>query len=713
MFKPDERRWLNISLGVICIAAIVAAYLTVGPASPTAAQSRRTATVAKGVVQSTVSGSGTLKPAANLGVNFPAGGTLTGVFVHVGDHVKSGELLAEINPSSAKSGLRSAEIALSTDEAAYQDAVKGLTPAEQHQAEIGAEQSKASVNSAKQSLSQDQQTAKSEESSAGASVAQAEVSLKNTEQSVVVEARIQQDALNVAITQRSTDEKAVTEARAAVEEAKSLLATERAKSPPSEQKVSSAESKVVSAESSLRSAESKLVQDDNSIVTAQNNQAAGVVKGQQSIDSARNSVANAKRARSSTKLKSEQTIAQARTSLTSQELSMQSTLASNEVKAAPPKTSTVVSAENTVKTTQMTVEKARQTLSETKLYAPAEGVVASIKNAVGESVSGTGAEGSSSSGGSTGAATGTSAGSGGGASSGAGSSGSSGGSGGGTSSTGKSGAAGGSAGASGSGGGGASGTSTGGAGGASSTSETGARTTTSQSGGGVFHNIANSTGGSTGAGSSTTGGSGTSATSTSSESSSSTSFIELVDVRGYQVVVPLSESEISNVHIGQIATVTIEALEGRKVAARVASLPVLSTSTSGAVSYNVTFQVEQTVPGLKPGMSATAEVVVKQAEGINIPTSAITAGAVTVERGGKQVSQHVTTGLAGNSSTIILSGLNVGETVLLPATSGTSGASLTSKLGGRGGAGGLGGALGGGGGFPGGGGFRGGGAPGG
>jgi multidrug efflux pump subunit AcrA (membrane-fusion protein) len=711
MFKPDERRWLNISLGVICIAAIVAAYLTVGPASPTAAQSRRTATVAKGVVQSTVSGSGTLKPAANLGVNFPAGGTLTGVFVHVGDHVKSGELLAEINPSSAKSGLRSAEIALSTDEAAYQDAVKGLTPAEQHQAEIGAEQSKASVNSAKQSLTQDQQTAKSEESSAGASVAQAEVSLKNTEQSVVVEARIQQDALNVAITQRSTDEKAVTEAWAAVEEAKSLLATERAKSPPSEQKVSSAESKVVSAESSLRSAESKLVQDGNSIVTAQNNQAAGVVKGQQSIDSARNSVANAKRARSSTKLKSEQTIAQARTSLTSQELSMQSTLASNEVKAAPPKTSTVVSAENTVKTAQMTVEKARQTLSETKLYAPAEGVVASIKNAVGESVSGTGAEGSSSSGGSTGAATGTSAGSGGGASSGAGSSGSSGGSGGGTSSTGKSGAAGGSAGASGSGGGGASGTSTGGASGAS-TSETGARTTTSQSGGGVFHNIANSTGGGTGAGSSSTGGSGTSASS-SSESSSSTSFIELVDVRGYQVVVPLSESEISNVHIGQIATVTIEALEGRKVAARVASLPVLSTSTSGAVSYNVTFQLEQTVSGLKPGMSATAEVVVKQAEGINIPTSAITAGAVTVERGGKQVSQHVTTGLAGNSSTIILSGLNVGETVLLPATSGTSGASLTSKLGGRGGAGGLGGALGGGGGFPGGGGFRGGGAPGG
>ena len=88
-------------------------------------------------------------------------------------------------------------------------------------------------------------------------------------------------------------------------------------------------------------------------------------------------------------------------------------------------------------------------------------------------------------------------------------------------------------------------------------------------------------------------------------------------------------------------------------------------------------------------------------------TRAITARSVTVERGGKQVSQAVTTGLAGNSSTIILSGLKAGETVLLPVTNSTtsSGASLTSKLAGR-----AGGGLGGGGGFPGGGGgFRGGG----
>jgi macrolide-specific efflux system membrane fusion protein len=162
-------------------------------------------------------------------------------------------------------------------------------------------------------------------------------------------------------------------------------------------------------------------------------------------------------------------------------------------------------------------------------------------------------------------------------------------------------------------------------------------------------------------------------------------------LQGFQLVVPLSESEIVHVRVGQLATVTVEALEGRKFAAHVVSLPVLSTSNSGVVSYDVTFQLDQTEAGLKPGMSATAEVVVKQAEGINVPTSAISGGSVTMLRGGKQVRQAVVSGLAGNSSTIILSGLKAGETIVLPTTTTTSatGASARGRLGGAlGGAGG-------------------------
>ncbi|HEY3866423.1 MAG TPA: HlyD family efflux transporter periplasmic adaptor subunit [Solirubrobacteraceae bacterium] len=206
-----------------------------------------------------------------------------------------------------------------------------------------------------------------------------------------------------------------------------------------------------------------------------------------------------------------------------------------------------------------------------------------------------------------------------------------------------------------------------------------------------------------------TGSSSASKSSSSSSSSSSSAFAVLSDLSSMQLVVPLSESEIGNVKAGQPATVTVEALSGAKLAAHVSEVALLSTSSSGAVSYDVTFQLDQMDAGLKVGMSATAEVVVKQAEGVNVPTSAISADSVTVERDGKQVRQRVTTGLAGNTSTIVLSGLQAGETVVLPAASTTSSStSLTSRLAGR-----TGGGLGGGGGLAGGGGgpafFRGGG----
>ena len=237
-------------------------------------------------------------------------------------------------------------------------------------------------------------------------------------------------------------------------------------------------------------------------------------------------------------------------------------------------------------------------------------------------------------------------------------------------------------------------------------------TTTGDDAAGTFHDVADPSGASgagaagAGAAGSSTAGSSTTGSS-SSESTSSSSFVELVDVSGYQLVVPLSESEIANVQVGQIATVTVEALEGRKFAAHVVSLPVLSTSSSGVVSYDVTFQLDQTEPALKPGMSATAEIVVNQQEGVNVPTSAISAGTVTVIEHGKRVRRRVVTGLAGNSTTIILSGLKPGEQIALPVAASTS---TTGKSGGAvrlgGGLGGaLGGGLGGGGGFAGGGGF--------
>lgn len=205
---------------------------------------------------------------------------------------------------------------------------------------------------------------------------------------------------------------------------------------------------------------------------------------------------------------------------------------------------------------------------------------------------------------------------------------------------------------------------------------------------------ASSSGSSSTPGGATAGASGGSSSSSSgSSSSSSSSFAVLSDLSAMKLVVPLSESEVGSVKAGQTATVTVEALKGAKLAAHVSEVAALSTSNSGVVSYDVTFRLDQLQRGLKAGMSATAEVVVEQAEGVNVPTSAISAGAVTVSSGGKQQRRSVTTGLAGDSTTLILSGLKAGEQVVLPIASTSSSGSQLSRLGGGAATGALGGGL--------------------
>jgi multidrug efflux pump subunit AcrA (membrane-fusion protein) len=444
MTERTGRPWLNYLLGLLCVGAIVAAILVVGPASGSQTAATRTAKAALGVVQSTVSGSGNLQPASQLNLGFKTSGTVTHIYVTQGEHVTEGRLLAELDPASA---------------------------------EVTLEQARAILSSAEANLAKEEET----------------------------------DG-----------------------EGASALKGESTKTSPQD-------------------------------------------AGKQSSSSS---------------------------------ISQSSTVSSATREA------NLASARAAVKSDQLTVRGDEEAVQDTKLYSPGDGTIVTLTGQIGEVVSASGTTKASSSG---------------------------------SSSSGSSSAA----------------------SGASS--------------------------GRSAAGTGSTGATGSSSTSSSSGSSSS-AFAVLSDLSSMHLVVALSESEIGQVKVGQIATVTVEALEGRKLAAHVSEVATLSTSNSGVVSYDVTFQLDQIQDGLKPGMSATAEVVVKQAEGVSVPNSAISGGSITVVRGGKDVRQRVVTGLAGNSSTILLSGVNAGETVVLPAATSTSSAtSLTSRLsrlaGGGGGLGGGGGGF--------------------
>jgi multidrug efflux pump subunit AcrA (membrane-fusion protein) len=164
----------------------------------------------------------------------------------------------------------------------------------------------------------------------------------------------------------------------------------------------------------------------------------------------------------------------------------------------------------------------------------------------------------------------------------------------------------------------------------------------------------------------------------SSSSSSSSGFIVLAQLSHFKMDVSLTESDIGKVKVGQAATVTVNAAEGEQFAAHVTSIGVLAASgssgTSSAVSYPVSLTLDQTGSRLKAGMSASADIITAQESGVSVPNQALEGSTVTVVRNGKRIRQDVQTGTAGDSSTIIASGLSAGEQVLVTSRSATAGA---------------------------------------
>jgi HlyD family secretion protein len=85
------------------------------------------ATVARRTVTSSVTGTGNLEPQSQANVNFKVAGTLTAIYVHVGDHVSSGETLATIDSSAEEAAVAQAQANLSTAQANLQAVETPLT----------------------------------------------------------------------------------------------------------------------------------------------------------------------------------------------------------------------------------------------------------------------------------------------------------------------------------------------------------------------------------------------------------------------------------------------------------------------------------------------------------------------------------------------------------------------------------------------------------
>src|SRR4029077_3688783 len=115
------------------------------------------------------------------------------------------------------------------------------------------------------------------------------------------------------------------------------------------------------------------------------------------------------------------------------------------------------------------------------------------------------------------------------------------------------------------------------------------------------------------------------------------------------------ESDVNRLKVGQAATVTPDALSGVELGARVTAISPVGTTSSSVVSYDATLTLDQNDSRVKPGMSASAAVIVGQASGVTLPNQAVSGsgslGTVSLMKNGKTVSQQVVVGLRGDTRT--------------------------------------------------------------
>jgi len=171
------------------------------------------------------------------------------------------------------------------------------------------------------------------------------------------------------------------------------------------------------------------------------------------------------------------------------------------------------------------------------------------------------------------------------------------------------------------------------------------------------------------------------------QTASSSDSIVIVGKGSTLITVDVPLASLPKVKVGQRATVTANGAT-TAVTGKVASISLLptststsstatatSTTTSSTVTYPVVVSVAMTSASLASGSSASVGIVLNTVKNaIVVPVSALdgaTAGArstVSVLAGGVVTSKQVTVGAIG-SQTVQVSGLNVGDRVVLADTS--------------------------------------------
>ncbi len=160
------------------------------------------------------------------------------------------------------------------------------------------------------------------------------------------------------------------------------------------------------------------------------------------------------------------------------------------------------------------------------------------------------------------------------------------------------------------------------------------------------------------------------------------------------VTVSLTEVDVPKVKIGNKVNLTFDAFPGKTYTGKIVSLDTVGSVSSGVTTYPAIIKLDIAVPGLLTNMSAQAHIITDVRDNaLIVPSTALqtaTDGTSYVRLMNTSVVENapVEIGVSSATDTEILSGIQVGDTVVTsvsqtaPSTTSTSTTSVFSRIGG-------------------------------
>ncbi|MCX6797444.1 MAG: efflux RND transporter periplasmic adaptor subunit [Candidatus Doudnabacteria bacterium] len=136
------------------------------------------------------------------------------------------------------------------------------------------------------------------------------------------------------------------------------------------------------------------------------------------------------------------------------------------------------------------------------------------------------------------------------------------------------------------------------------------------------------------------------------------------------VKISLNEVDVAKIKLGDKSIMTFDAIDGLEMTGKVVQIDTIGTVSQGVVTYNVKIALDTQDDRIKPGMSTSASIITSvKTDVLAVPNSAVKSNnngnyAQILDTKNQPQNISITTGIANDTLTEIISGIKEGDKVI-------------------------------------------------